>query len=306
MVMKKIITITLNPAIDYTVAVSEFKTGSVNRALGSEKHAGGKGINVAAVTSLFRLETSVTGFLGAENKKIFHEHFEKYMIRDQFLYLDGSTREGIKIVDRASGETTDINFPGFEVTSELIENFKERFIQLISSFDYAVFSGSLPQNVPASIYADLCREAKKAGLFTALDTSGEAFVDAVESGYVDFVKPNEHEMTDVYGTVDAVSAGLSSKVNIVAVSMGAAGSRLYTPEGIFQATAPEVMAGSSVGAGDSFLGGFISALALNNDYASALRLAGATAAANLSNDGPGWSEQAPPGYFHDQIEISKM
>ena len=38
-----VFTVTLNPAIDYKMTVSDFKTGTVNRALGETLTAGGKG-----------------------------------------------------------------------------------------------------------------------------------------------------------------------------------------------------------------------------------------------------------------------
>ena len=37
-----------------------------------------------------------------------------------------------------------------------------------------------------------------------------------------------------------------------------------------------------------------------------LRLAAATAASKLTKAGPGWSENQPPGYFHDLVEIEEL
>jgi len=47
--MAKILSITLNPAIDLTVQLDQLKIGEVNRQLTAQSHAAGKGLNVAQV-----------------------------------------------------------------------------------------------------------------------------------------------------------------------------------------------------------------------------------------------------------------
>ena len=43
----KVVTVTLNPAIDQTLSVPGFAAGRVNRVAESRSYAGGKGVNVA-------------------------------------------------------------------------------------------------------------------------------------------------------------------------------------------------------------------------------------------------------------------
>ena len=62
----KVLTITLNPAIDLTIEVPNFCIGSVNKALKSRRDPGGKGINVATALSSKNIDVHVSGFLGKD------------------------------------------------------------------------------------------------------------------------------------------------------------------------------------------------------------------------------------------------
>ena len=54
--MNKILTVTLNPAIDVRYNVEKLDTGNINRTISIEKNAGGKGINVSRIIKNNRME----------------------------------------------------------------------------------------------------------------------------------------------------------------------------------------------------------------------------------------------------------
>ena len=196
---KKVLTVTLNPAIDYTIDVPNFMPGNVNRALDGCRYPGGKGINVASITALYRLRTAVTGFMGSDNSSVFREHFECYHLDDRFIYINGITREGVKIVDSARSSTTDINFKGFNVEKKDIDRFIKKFSEIAGNYDYIIMSGSIPDGVSPEIYAELASISKGKGVFTAVDTNGEPLEAAVASGCLDLIKPNIDELKDAFG-----------------------------------------------------------------------------------------------------------
>lgn len=314
--MKKILTVTLNPAIDYTVDVPNFKIDHVNRASGGRRDPGGKGVNVATAAAKFNVPTSVTGFLGLGNAAIFREHFNSSGINDCFVYTDGNTREGIKITDSGRQITTDINFPGFRLPQKDIDVFLDKFDFLLHGFDYIIISGSLPEGLASDFYGELVKRVGQ-NAFIAVDAAGEPLVRAVDTGAVNLIKPNIHEIIETFGdgeqngesplaAADRLCKRLLEKVGMIALSMGEAGSRLYTREGVFEASAPPITVASTVGAGDSFLGGLIAGLARERPHDEALRLAAATAAAKLTIFGPGWSDENPPGKFYDLITIKRL
>lgn len=301
---KRILTVTLNPAVDYSVDVPSFRIDHVNRASGGRRDPGGKGINVATITARYGIETTVTGFLGSDNRLIFDNHFKNSSLKNEFIYINGYTREGIKITDPDNHLTTDINFSGFDVSKDNLDEFLSRFETLAAVHDFVVMSGSLPGGLPADLYAVLAKKARKAGAFTAVDTSGEALKLAVESGCVDLIKPNEHELDEAFGHHDVTV--LLPEVGMVLLSLGEAGSRLYTDEGVYEAEAPSVNVVSTVGAGDSFLAGFVSALIFEKDYPDALKFAASTAASKLTKFGPGLSDENPPGSFYERVAVRSL
>lgn len=311
---KNILTVTLNPAIDYTIEVPNFALDAVNRASTGRRDPGGKGVNVATALSQSGLKTRVTGFLGKSNSLIFEDHFKKNAMKDHFVYVDGPTREGIKIADPVHVITTDINFTGFNLKQSEIDKFVEIFTTLVPNADYVVLSGSLPAGVPVTIYCLLAQIARKSGAYVAIDTSGEALKMAIDSGFIDLIKPNMDELSQIFeevrnasdkeAAVDTLSKKLLEKVGSIALSLGEEGSRLYTGDGIISATAPKIPVKSTVGAGDTFLAGFIGGLARGLDDKGALKNAAAWAASKLTMFGPGLSKEQPPGQFLDEIIIS--
>lgn len=313
---KKVLTVTLNPAIDYTIQVPDFRVDDVNRASSGRRDPGGKGINLATALSQGGLKTAVTGFLGKSNCAIFTEHFKANGLEDNFIYVDGPTREGIKVADPKNMITTDINFKGFSLTPGEINKFRTQFTGQIEGCDYVVMAGSIPEGVPETFYADLAVIAKAAGAFVAVDTSGLPLKKVIESGAVDLIKPNLDELTEIYpdeltiGDQDKALSGLIKKilknVRMVALTMGAEGSRLYIDENVYQATAARIAVKSTVGAGDTFLAGFICGLAKEQNAEDALLTAVCWTSSKLTKFGPGLSKEQPPEVFADKIIISSV
>ena len=69
------VTLSLNPAIDQTVVLEALRPGAVNLARDSLRHAGGKGINVAACLADWGVSVTATGLLGEANDAPFRALF---------------------------------------------------------------------------------------------------------------------------------------------------------------------------------------------------------------------------------------
>jgi len=298
----RVITVTLNPAIDRTVTISNFTTGAVNRAEHVADRPGGKGVNVASALAAYGVPVAAAGFLGRENAAVFETFFTQLGIADHFVRLPGRTRTGIKIVDPSSRETTDINFPGLTPSVSDIAKLVQEFEELAATgVDWFVLAGSLPPGVQTTIYRDLIILARKRGCRVALDTSGEPLRLAIEAA-PDLIKPNIHEFAALldqpqHDKIDIAAAArrlIARGVGLVAISMGADGAFLVNATEVVRVRPPTITARSTVGAGDAMVAGLVAAHLQSARLIDAARLATAFslhALARRDDDEPATAHQ---------------
>ncbi|EXB04517.1 1-phosphofructokinase [Acinetobacter baumannii] len=262
--MAKILTITLNPAIDVTIQLNELLVGEVNRQESVEIHAAGKGLNVAQVLKDLGHDVIVTGFLGEHNRQIFDTHFAQAQFQPEFIYIDGETRQNIKIAEH-SGRMTDLNGKGFFVSETNKQSLFNKIEALLPQVEVVAIAGSLPQGFSIDELQQLIQLIKKNNKKVALDTSGKALVAAIECQPW-MIKPNTDELVESYqrpATSYAEQRKLfDSLTNIehVVISMGEDGVNWLHATHPLHAQAPKVIVKSTVGAGDSLLAGMIHGL----------------------------------------------
>jgi 1-phosphofructokinase len=272
------VTVTLNPAVDETVFVDRLTTGAVNRARSLRRQAGGKGINVAALLADAGLRVAVTGLLGRENPGVFDRLFRSRGLEDRFVRIPGETRTGIKIVDRAAAETTDLNLPGLEPSPDDLAALETALGECVAPGVWVALSGSLPPGVEPDYLAALVATVHALGGRVAVDTSGPPLAAAVAAG-VDLVKPNRDELAELCGrtldgfadTLEEAAALRRRGLSHVIVSLGHEGAMFLTPDGNVMAGAPPVAVTSTVGAGDALLAGYLAALVAGRPVADRAR-----------------------------------
>ncbi|WP_166246515.1 1-phosphofructokinase [Paenibacillus turpanensis] len=260
----KVITVTMNPALDKTVLVDQFVYGQLNRIKESRIDAGGKGINVAKVLKHFEVEAEAWGLSAGYPGKMLKNKLDALGISSVFIEADGETRTNTKVVDSSSKVTTELNEPGFHANEQLLAKFLNQFEQQVSTASVVVLGGSLPPGAPADYYYKLASKAKEQGVLVVLDADGEAFAEGLKAApYA--VKPNIHELETYFGSVfknteEVLAAArqlLSMGIRVVQISMGGDGSILVGEEGAFQATPFPIEPISTVGAGDSMVAAMV-------------------------------------------------
>lgn len=306
-------TITLNPAIDQSVAIPDFAAGEVNRVSWEQSDPGGKGVNVASFLADLGFCTSVTGFIGSENAAIFEKLFEQKRMTDSFVRIPGKTRVNVKIIDEVKKNITDINFPGQSPTEQDLIDLKKKIHNLIFDHDWFVLSGSLPNGVPVGFYSEILKSLKNAGKHVVLDTSGEALRDAIKQlPYA--IKPNIAELEDLLNkrfsteqdVIDAARSLVNQGIQCVIVSMGQKGAIFVDGKESVLAVPPPIAVKSTVGAGDAMVAGFIAAKIQGFSLENCARLSTATAMRALTQLGPRLAKTEVLESYMQQIDVRKM
>lgn len=289
--MARILSLTLNPALDLTVRLARLEPGEVNRSEAMITHAAGKGVNVAQVLADLGHHVSVGGFLGAANPQAFDALIASRGFGDAFIRVPGETRSNIKIAEQ-DGRVTDINAPGPWVSEQAQTQLLKLLAVIGPEFDAVVVAGSLPRGITPQWFEGLLQQLKNLGLKVALDTSGEALRAGLKAGPW-LVKPNTEELAEALGySTDAIRQLHRQGVEHVVVSDGAAGVSWYSPNTALHATPPKVTVASTVGAGDSLLAGMLHGLLSGDTPEQTLRRATAIAAMAVTQIGFGITDDA--------------
>ena len=228
--MARILTITLNPALDLTVRLRQLELGAVNRSEAVLTQAAGKGLNVAQVLADLGHRLTVSGFLGEDNQPPFTAMFQRRGFADAFVRVPGETRSNIKLAERG-GRVSDLNGPGPEADERAQAALLERLDRLAGEHELAVVAGSLPRGVEPEWLGELLRRLRRLGLKVAFDSSGAALREGVKAAPW-MIKPNVEELADLCSAPmdDLVAQRQAAErlrhdgVGQVVISQGAAGS----------------------------------------------------------------------------------
>ncbi|MCR5209029.1 MAG: 1-phosphofructokinase [Lachnospiraceae bacterium] len=283
-----ILTVSLNPAVDRTAAVDSLTPGCVNRLKNVKDYPGGKGINVTRALRLLGADVIATGFTGGYTGEFIEKAVRDCGAECAFVKTASPVRTNLNVIS-ADGSVTEILEPGPVIEADLIFKFQNGFDELLDRVNTVVFSGSLPEGVPADFYGRLIRMAKEKGVRTILDCSGEALREGIKA-CPDLIKPNIKELSDLYckntdGRDIEDIVRLTEKirdegVGAVCVSMGEKGMLLVDETGGYFGEAIKLEPKNTVGCGDAAVASLAYSFDKGIPGEDALRSAIAVSAAN--------------------------
>ncbi|MFW5988588.1 MAG: 1-phosphofructokinase family hexose kinase [bacterium] len=275
--MEKILTFTLNPAIDKSANVDNVRAETKLYCDTVRFEPGGGGINVSRAVKKLGGSSLLAyisgGFTGRKLEKL----LEQEELNLKPIEIEDSIRENFIVFDRTSKQQYRFGMPGPKITDTEYQKIFDTFRNIEEFPEYFVISGSIPAETDNSIYAELASLAKKRGAKVIVDVSGPALKEVMEEG-VFLIKPNLGEFEQLVGKKlydeeeikkYALKFVSSSCCEVVVISIGAGGALLVYQNKAQFMRPPTVPIKSKVGAGDSMVAGMVLSLSQGDSIKNA-------------------------------------
>jgi 6-phosphofructokinase 2 len=286
-----IVTLTVSSSLDKSAHFSGLVPEQKIRCQAPMFDAGGGGINVSKAISRLGGTSLAVFTSGGPTGEMVKELLKKEAVPFESIETQSWTRESFVAVDDNTNSQYRFGFPGPAITPaekdkilKTVQGVKSRFL---------VLSGSLGEGLSVNFYKQIAEIAKKSNAKLIVDTTGEALKSVLETG-VYMIKPNVGELAKLIGVerleIEEVNAAAKriiekGEAEIVVVSLGPQGAVMVTKDSYDFVPAPHVPKKSTVGAGDSMVGGMVWALSQNKSLKEVLRWGVACGSAATMNEG---------------------
>lgn len=292
-------TLTLNPALDHIIYLSEMKEGGLNRTSREFLEVGGKGINVSLELAELDIKSRALGFVAGFTGYEIERQLQERGVETDFVWLEkGMSRINVKLKNYGSEKITEtsLNSDGPDISDAALSQLFAK-LGAVSDGDTLVLSGSVPSALPNDIYAQILEYLTGKKVKIVVDTRGEVLASTL--AYRPFlIKTDLDELGRMFGERPASmleAAACASNLremgagNIL-ISMTADNSNgsLFIDEngGTHFCGACKGKVRNTMGTGDAMLAGFLSGvLDDDTDMEYALLLGTAASGATAFSDG---------------------
>lgn len=291
--MNRIITLTVNPAVDKSTTVGGISPSNKLRCSTPIYDAGGGGINVSRAIKRLHGASICIHLSGGNTGNHLVNLLNNESLKQLVIPIESSTRENFSVTDTSTNQQFRFGMPGESIQEIEWKSVLKKLDELLQEGDFLVASGSLPEGIPNNFYANVAAICKDKLVKFILDTSGEPLLKAAKSN-VYLLKPNLGELSAICG-VDSISIlqledlakdFLRKKTcEVLVVSLGAQGAMLITENLTKHIIAPTVHSKSTIGAGDSMVAGMVFSLAQRKSLEEVVGFGVACGSATTMNSG---------------------
>ncbi|MCF6369473.1 1-phosphofructokinase family hexose kinase [Rhizobium halophilum] len=289
--MTSVLCVALNPSIDLSNETDQVAPTQKVRTRNQRQNIGGGGVNVARVLAELGEKPDLLVMAGGATGVVFLDAVRQMPVNLHCIPIQGAIRIAFMVKEMKTGREYRFVPEGPEVSAEEYGEVL-RFLEHTAA-DYVILSGSLPRGVPMNAYAEMARLFGQGKTRFILDASGEALKEALDIGGLFMIKPSLDELEGIVGyPLDEAGAIAASQdligrgaVEHVCVSMARKGALLVSAATVTKAPSFNVPVGSTVGAGDSFVGAMVWGLIRNYPIEDAFRLGVAAGAATVISQG---------------------
>jgi 1-phosphofructokinase family hexose kinase len=262
-----------NPCFDRTLLLSRMERGAVMRCDSAQVSAGGKGINVARVARALAKPAPLLILVGDRDAEEYSELLAREGADFRVTSYAGRVRIASIYLEKDSSSITVVNEKGSAITALDWQAYLDQIKKVIKPEQIIACMGSFPTGVTEEMFISLVNLVhQNQGIFL-IDTAPLFLAYALAAG-ADIVSPNLDEAESlIYGstadlfTGDNTDAQKRSKnaavelckmgAKIAMVTAGEAGVAIAYRDKVDFVPSAKVKVVSAVGAGDSFVAGFI-------------------------------------------------
>ena len=323
--MPRVLTVTLNPAIDMRMRFASLELEGLNRAQDVQLEPSGKGINVARALARQGFDVTAVALLGGPFGAMLENQLLELQLLEQSISsplhglrllrvpIAGETRCNVKVLDLERSAVTELNAPGPEVHESELEELRRALQREVKAGDLVVLSGSLPTNAPVATYANLIRELSGLGAKTYFDADGSALQAGLgEQPFL--IKPNRLEAeTLLKMTIESPAEALEAARRLqtlgaqhVVLSLGGDGALFVSRDQAVFAKPPAVQVHSTVGSGDALLSGVVAAQLQALSWPETARYATAVAAARVASISLEFPNPTEIAALLEQVQVSPV
>jgi len=312
-----------NLTVDRTVRIARLVPGTVQRPERAVVTAGAKGVNVARVLAALGDRARLVGFVPTGDPALVERLFGPEPLELLGVAVAGDLRVATIYLEE-DGRVTVLNEPGPEVDAPTWDALERRVREALDegADRLVACSGSLPPGSPIDGYGRITSIAHEQGAQVVVD-AGRDVLAATLPFHPDVVAPNLAEAESALGasggeTVDesgddvterakeAASALVEAGAGAAVVTAGAAGAALVTGEVAVWFAGVEVDVVNPIGAGDSFVAGFVRARELGIEVVEAVASGLGAASASCENALAGGVDPVRAGALAERIADNRI
>lgn len=268
-----IVTVTLNPSLDLTYALTESTLGEidVHRAQTSSVEASGKGVNVSRTLRMAGAATVAVLPAGDQTGRHLGDLLAAEQVEHVIVPVPGATRINTSLL-LATGQTVKVNGPGAPLARADVDQLLAAVGTVLARLDdhggdcWLALCGSLPPGLAPEVVGEFVELAHRHAVRCAVDVSGPALAAALRAK-ADLLAPNRSELGELLGADVATTAvpalaraatrlAADSGVELL-VTLGSEGAVHTDGSHVLCGSGPALVPVNTAGAGDAFLAGWL-------------------------------------------------
>lgn len=308
-----IVVFNLNMSIDKFFVIKNFEKNRTYRLNPIVSRCGGKGANVARVLESFGANYLLMGFCCGYTGKLIIELLDMERLRNRIIYQNnGESRTCISIIDE-KGSSTDINEEGPVITTHSQELFIKKFEDVSRRCKHLIISGRTPIGILDSFYKRIFDIAKKNKIMVHVDLTSDTLIKCIKLG-CNTVKINAKEFKEVnngnYSKMSVYDFYTKYRIygleNLIITNRNKATLAICNDD-FYEVVPPRIdNVESEIGAGDSFMAGFVYYKALGSNDLLALKMATAFASSDVLTIGAGSVSKGDVKKLSKNVLINKL